>query len=81
MCTKDLVFVSLKLFDFVSGKVRDHLYIPPHIHNYFVPIVIAKAVIVKSPYVVLPRAYGGFGVGSYTGGHGAGHGFEVVLND
>lgn len=79
VCVSDKTDIKLRLCTF-SGNVRHHLFIPPHVRHYFVPFLITKAVIVKSPYEVYPRAYGGFGVGAVTGGHGAGHGFHVVLH-
>lgn len=65
---------------FIPGKVRQHIFIPPHIHHYVLPILITKEVIVK-PYETCEKVYGGFGVGSLIGGHGAGHGLHVIMND
>lgn len=36
---------------------------------------------ILSPYERHSKTYGGFGVGTISGGHGAGHGFHIVLND
>lgn len=75
---KNLFFILIIYF---PGKIRHHLFIPPHYHNYFAPIIVTKPLVVKSPYEIYPRAYGGFGLGAFTGGQGAGHGYHVVPNE
>ncbi|KAJ8950239.1 hypothetical protein NQ318_006213, partial [Aromia moschata] len=68
--------------EWIPGQIRDHSFIPAHIHHIFVPVVITRTVIVKPTenfYDYIPRTIGGYGAGSYTGGQGAGHGFQIGL--
>ncbi|KAJ8967163.1 hypothetical protein NQ314_003051 [Rhamnusium bicolor] len=72
--------------EWIPGQIRHHSFIPAHVHHIYLPLIITRTlqtVIVKPSenlYDFYPRHYGGYGLGSYAGGQGAGHGFQIIFN-
>lgn len=62
----------------IQGRVRQHAFIPAHLHHFFIPQVIVHHHLVKG---IQSDVYGGFGAGANFGGQGAGHGYQAVYSD
>ncbi|XP_057650959.1 uncharacterized protein LOC130890724 [Diorhabda carinulata] len=64
----------------IQGEVKHHAFIPPHLQNIFMPVVIS----IKEPLAAVQQFYpdiiGGYGLGHHSGGQGAGHGYQIIFN-
>nr|XP_023025986.1 uncharacterized protein LOC111513988 [Leptinotarsa decemlineata] len=65
----------------IPGRIKHHAYLPAHLHHIFIPLLIPVNPLASLRYEFYPKHFGGFGIGSHTGGQGAGHGFQIVFNN
>ncbi|KAG5881292.1 hypothetical protein JTB14_010186 [Gonioctena quinquepunctata] len=66
--------------EWIPGRIKHHAYLPAHIHHIFIPVLIHVNPPVHLGYDLYPKHYGGFGIGTYSGGQGTGHGYQIVFN-
>ncbi|CAG9835813.1 unnamed protein product [Diabrotica balteata] len=66
--------------EWIQGYIKNHAFIPAHIHHIFIPFVISVKHHASYNEHIYPEIIGGYGIGQQSGGQGAGHGFQILFN-